>query len=63
MGLADNLSTRNTLRLMSEAEHLVLVSSSVELDGLLRDAPQDGFILRDTHASGVYLALGYRLFI
>ena len=26
-------------------------------------APQDGFILRDTHASGVYLALGYRLFI
>ena len=42
MGLADNLSTRNTLRLMSEAEHLVSVSSSVELDGLLRDAPQDG---------------------
>ena len=29
---------------MSEAEHLVSVSSSVELDGLLRDAPQDGVI-------------------
>ena len=44
VGLADNLSTRNTLRLISEAEHLVSVSSSVELDGLLRDAPQDGVI-------------------
>ena len=29
---------------MSEAEHLVSVSSSGELDGLLRDAPQDGVI-------------------
>ena len=44
MGLADNLSTRNTLRLTSEAEHLVSVSSSVELDGLLRDVPQDAVI-------------------
>lgn len=44
MDSPNNLGPRNTLRLMSQAEHLVSVSSSAELDGLLQDAPQEAVI-------------------